>query len=82
MNALQNWRTEAKACRGPSPITFESRQALSYSGRSARGAIRKFECVVVHPRHVFVDWPKDRRPGFYYFHPPTKEAKWRRKKWW
>jgi hypothetical protein len=26
MNALQNWRTEAKALLGPSPITFESRQ--------------------------------------------------------
>jgi hypothetical protein len=26
--------------------------------------IRKLECVMMHPRHVFVDLPKDRRPGF------------------
>jgi hypothetical protein len=28
------------------------------------GAIRKFECVMMHPRHVFVHLPEDRRPGF------------------
>jgi hypothetical protein len=31
---------------------------------------------MMHPRNVFVDLPKDRRPGFYYFHPPAEEAKW------
>src|SRR4029453_12487667 len=31
---------------------------------------------MMHPRDIFVDLPKDRRPGFYYFHPPAKEAKW------
>src|SRR6266478_4927248 len=31
---------------------------------------------MMHPRNVFVDLPKDRRPGFYYSHPPVKEAKW------
>jgi hypothetical protein len=40
------------------------------------GAIRKFECVMMHSRDVFVDLPKDRRPGFYCFHRPVNEAKW------
>jgi hypothetical protein len=31
---------------------------------------------MMHPRNIFVDLPKDRRPGFYYSHPPVKEAKW------
>src|SRR5438094_2894250 len=31
---------------------------------------------MMHPLNVFVDLPKDRRPGFYYSHPPVKEAKW------
>src|SRR6266436_9899591 len=29
---------------------------------------------MMHPRNVFVDLPKDRRPGFYYSHPPVKES--------
>src|SRR6266550_6690489 len=37
--------------------------------------IRKFECVMMHPRHVFVDLPKDRRPEVYRFRPPPGEAK-------
>jgi hypothetical protein len=36
--------------------------------------IRKLKCVMMHPRLVFVDLPKDRRPGFYCFRPPAKEA--------
>src|SRR5260370_23758549 len=31
---------------------------------------------MMHRLNVFVDLPKDRRPGFYYSHPPVKEAKW------
>src|ERR1700748_3078403 len=36
--------------------------------------IGKLECVMMHPRHVLVDLPKDRRPGFYCFHSPAKEV--------
>src|SRR5262249_22095251 len=39
------------------------------------GAIRKFEGIVMHPRLVFVDLPKDRRPEVYRFRPPRGEAK-------
>src|SRR5919197_5644080 len=42
------------------------------------GAIRKFECVVMHPRHVLVDLPKDRRSEVYRSSPPRGEAKGRR----
>src|SRR5437016_11532914 len=30
---------------------------------------------MMHPRHVFVDLPKDRRPEVYRFRPPRGEAK-------
>src|SRR5262245_29437570 len=36
--------------------------------------IRKFERVMMHPRHVFVDLPKDRRPELG-FRPPANKAK-------
>src|SRR5262245_489967 len=39
------------------------------------GAIRKLEGIVMHPRLVFVDLPKDRRPEVYRFRPPRGEAK-------
>src|SRR5438876_2531050 len=39
------------------------------------GAIRKLESIVMHPRLVFVDLPKDRRPEVYRFRPPRGEAK-------
>jgi hypothetical protein len=32
MNALQNWRTEAKTLPGPSPIMFESRSNVAAIG--------------------------------------------------
>jgi hypothetical protein len=116
MNALQNWRTEAKALPGH---MFESRSArpaahgfipdarrasahvsdaplgyflgwrfwlcrklkhrclltLDEFGQQDGLPIWKLERVMMHPRHVFVDLPKDRRPGLYCFHPPGKEAK-------
>src|SRR5258708_37695090 len=39
------------------------------------GAIRKLEGIVMHPRLVFVDLPKDRRPEVYRFRSPRGEAK-------
>jgi len=39
------------------------------------GAIRKLERIVMHPRLVLVDLPKDRRPEVYRFCPPRGEAK-------
>jgi hypothetical protein len=39
------------------------------------GAIRKLEGIVMYPRLVFVDLPKDRRPEVYRFRPPRGEAK-------
>jgi hypothetical protein len=37
-------------------------------------AIRKFECVVMHPRNVFVDLPRGRRPEVYRFRPTTSRS--------
>jgi hypothetical protein len=31
---------------------------------------------MMRSRDVFVDLPKDRCVGFYYFHPPTEKAEW------
>jgi hypothetical protein len=118
MNALQNWRTEARpagaiahyvrepldapAARGFIPddrrtsahvsdaplcyflgwrfwlcreLKYRCFLTLDEFGQQDGLPIRKLECVMMHPRHVFVDLPKDRRPGFYGFHPPAKEAK-------
>jgi hypothetical protein len=48
---------------------------LEYVRQENRGAVRKFECVMMHPRLVFVDLPKDCRPEVYRFCPPRGEAK-------
>jgi hypothetical protein len=49
--------------------------ALAQVRQENTGAIRKFECVVMHSRHVFVDLPKERRSEVYRFRPPRGEAK-------
>jgi hypothetical protein len=40
MNALQNWRTEAKTLPGPSPITFDSRSNVAAIGTDSNRARR------------------------------------------
>src|SRR6266436_3850845 len=48
---------------------------LEHVRQENRGAVRKFEGVMMHPRLVLVDLPKDCRPVVYRFRPPRGEAK-------